>query len=131
MAYKTEELLELSIKAIKKHKLYFLDDLVAYLPCSAKTFYNHELHKLPKLKDLVTKNRILVKRKLQRNWENSDNATLQISLMKMISSIEERQKLSQSYIDVQTKGESLNYSKADRDKRIQELIDERNAREME
>jgi len=125
--FKTEDLLALSIKAIKKHKLFFIEDLVAYLPCSSKTFYNHELHKVQELKDLVGSNRIHTKRKLQRNWEESDNATLQMGLMKMIASIEERQRLSQSYTDVTTKGESLNYTKEERDLRIQELLDERNA----
>jgi len=129
--YKTEDLLELSLKAIKKYKLFFIEDLVAYLPISSKTFYNHELHKVQELKDLVASNRIQTKRGLQRKWEDSDNATLQMGLMKMIASIEERQRLSQSYTDVTTKGESLNYTKEDRDKRIQELLDERNQNEME
>jgi len=125
MAYKTKELLELSIKAIKKHNLFMIEDLVAYLPCSSRTFYNHELHKLQELKDLTDANRIKTKKGLQNKWNDSDNATLQMGLMKMIASIEERQRLSQSYTDVTTKGESLNYSKEERDKRIAELLKDR------
>jgi len=125
MAYDTKELIELSFEAIKKHKLFFIEDLVAYLPCSSRTFYNHDLHNMQELKDLVATNRIITKRKLQRNWEQSENATLQMGLMKMIASIEERQRLSQSYTDVTTKGESLNYTDEERAKRITELLKER------
>jgi len=80
---------------------------------------------MQELKDLVATNRIITKRKLQRNWEQSENATLQMGLMKMIASIEERQRLSQSYTDVTTKGESLNYTDEERAKRITELLKER------
>ena len=129
--YKTEDLLELSLKAIKKHNLFMLEDVVAFIPCSRATFYNHELDKIDELKELINANRISTKKKLQNKWFQSDNATLQMGLMKIIASIEERQRLSQSYTDVTTKGESLNYTKEDRDKRIQELLDERNQNEME
>jgi len=125
MAYDTKELIELSFEAIKKHKLFFIEDLVAYLPCSSRTFYNHDLHNMQELKDLVATNRIITKRKLQRNWEQSENATLQMGLMKMIASIEERQRLSQTYNDVTTKGESLNYTDEEREKLIAELLKER------
>jgi hypothetical protein len=125
MAYDTKELIELSFEAIKKHKLFFIEDLVAYLPCSSRTFYNHDLHNMQELKDLVATNRIITKRKLQRNWEQSENATLQMGLMKMIASIEERQRLSQTYNDITTKGESLNYTDEEREKMIAELLKER------
>lgn len=125
MAYDTKELIELAFEAIKKHKLFFIEDLIAYLPCSSRTFYNHDLHNMQELKDLVATNRIITKRKLQRNWEQSENATLQMGLMKMIASIEERQRLSQTYNDVTTKGESLNYTDEEREKLIAELLKER------
>jgi len=80
---------------------------------------------MQELKDLVATNRIITKRKLQRNWEQSENATLQMGLMKMIASIEERQRLSQTYNDVTTKGESLNYTDEEREKLIAELLKER------
>ena len=125
MAYKTKELLELSIKAIKKHNLFMIEDVIAFIPCNRATFYNHQLDKLDELKELINQNRIATKKKLQNKWFDSDNATLQMGLMKIIASIEERQRLSQSYTDVTTKGESLNYSKEERDKRIAELLKDR------
>ena len=41
MAYKTEELETKSLEAIEKHKLFFIEDVVAFLPCSKKTFYEY------------------------------------------------------------------------------------------
>jgi len=43
MAYKTEELEKKSLEAIDKHKLFFIEDVVAFLPCDKTTFYNHKL----------------------------------------------------------------------------------------
>ena len=125
MAYKTKDLLKMAIKAIKKHNLFMIEDVVAFLPCSVATFYNHELDKLEELKELINTNRIATKKKMQNKWFESENATLQMGLMKIIASIEERQRLSQSYTDVTTKGESLNYTDEERAKRITELLKER------
>jgi len=41
MAYKTSDLKIKAEKAIKDNGLYFIEDLVAYLPCSKPTFYEH------------------------------------------------------------------------------------------
>lgn len=46
MAYKTEELEKTAIKAIKEHKLYFIEDVIAFLPCSKPTFYEHKLNEI-------------------------------------------------------------------------------------
>ena len=125
MAYDTKELMELAFKAIKKHNLFMIEDVVAFLPCSTATFYNHELDKLEELKEMINTNRIATKKKMQNKWFESENATLQMGLMKIIASIEERQRLSQTYNDITTKGESLNYTDEEREKMIAELLKER------
>ena len=125
MAYKTKDLLDQSIKATKKHNLFFIEDVIAFLPCSKKTFYEHKLHERDELIELVNANRINTKLKLQRKWQESDNATLQMGMMKIIASIEERQRLSQSFMDVTTKGKSLKYTDEERELRIAELLKER------
>ena len=125
MHFKTKDLLEKSIKAIEENNLFFIEDVIAFLPCGRTTFYNHELDKVDELKELINTNRVKTKLKLQKKWQMSDNATLQMGMMKIIASIEERQRLSQSYTDVTTKGESLNYTDEERAKRITELLKER------
>lgn len=99
MAYKTVDLQEKAIEAIKKHNLFFIEDVVTFLPCNNKTFHNHKLHELPELKELLENNRIAVKLKLRKKWEKSDNATLQMGLMKLICTDDERKRLALEYRD--------------------------------
>ena len=39
MAYNKEELYKQAIEEVKKHKLYFIEDLIGFLPCDKTTFY--------------------------------------------------------------------------------------------
>ena len=123
--YNTSDLEKKSLEAIEKHKLFFIDDIVCYLPCSRATFYNHGLDKLDTIKEALTKVKTDIKVSMRSKWYKSDNATLQISLMKLIADPEERQRLSQSFMDVTTKGKSLKYTDEERELRIAELLKER------
>lgn len=108
MAYKTEELLALSLQAITKHKLIFIEDVVAYLPCVKGTFYEHKLHESDAIKELLEKNKTEIKVSMRSKWYKSGNATLQMALMKLISTDNERKLLSMNYIDHTTKGDKIN-----------------------
>jgi hypothetical protein len=108
MAYKKEELEKKSLEAIEKYKLFFNEDIISYLPCSAATFYNHELEKLESIKDALTKVKTEIKVSMRSKWYKSENATLQMGLMKLIGSDEERRRLSQTHTDITTDGKSLN-----------------------
>ena len=55
MAYKTKELEKQALEAIEKYKLFFIDDIVSYLPCSTATFYNHKLEELETIKEALKK----------------------------------------------------------------------------
>ena len=39
MAYKKKEIYESAKKAIKENNLFFIEDIVAWLPCDKTTFY--------------------------------------------------------------------------------------------
>ena len=93
MAYKKEDLEKQAIKAIKDEGLVFLDEIVAFLPCSEKTFYNHKLQELQSIKELLKQNRIQKKHKMRRKWEDSDNATLQVAAYKLLADDKEFDKL--------------------------------------
>jgi hypothetical protein len=107
MAYNTKQLEKLSIEAVKKHNLFFITDIPAFLPCSTATFYNHELEKLESIKEALNENKIKVKSSMRSKWYKSDSATLQIALMKLISNNEERKRLSKSYVDITSDDEKL------------------------
>jgi len=107
MAYKTEELEKQALEAIEKYKLFFIDDIVSYLPCERATFYNHELDKLDTIKDALQKIKTEIKVSMRSKWYKSNNATLQMGLMKLIGSDEERKMLSQSHTDITSGGKEI------------------------
>ena len=99
MAFDKNELLALALEAIEKHQLVFVDEVCTFLPCSRATFYNHELDKLDTIKDALNNVRTSMKSQLRNKWRESENATLQIGLMKLIASDEERKRLSTGYME--------------------------------
>ena len=51
MAYKKNELIKKSLEAIKKHNLYFIEDVVAYLLCGKTTFFKYKLNDVNEIKE--------------------------------------------------------------------------------
>ena len=114
--YDPKELFESAKKSVKKHKLFWGDDIIAYLPCSSSTFYSYfpdKSDELEALKRLLEENRIQLKVSLRAKWHNSKSAALQMALMKLISNEDELKRLSVSYTDHTTKGKSLNEKQFD------------------
>jgi len=99
MAYKTDDLLKQSLAAIEKHKLFFIEDIVAYLPCSKETFYQHKLHESDALKSALLKIKTEIKVSMRSKWYKSENPTLQMGLMKLIASPEELKQLSMTHVE--------------------------------
>jgi hypothetical protein len=97
MAYKKENILKESLELIEKHHLIFIDDIVGLLPCSKQTFYVFfppESDELDKIKSSLEKNRISMKANMRKKWYQSENATLQVALMKLIATDDEAARLS-------------------------------------
>jgi hypothetical protein len=99
MAYKTEDLLKQSLESIEKHKLFFIEDIVAYLPCSKETFYQHKLHESDALKSALLKVKTEIKVSMRSKWYKSENPTLQMGLMKLIASPEELKQLAMTHVE--------------------------------
>jgi hypothetical protein len=67
------------------------------LPCSAPTFYSFfppESNELNDIKARLAKNRISMKANMRKKWYQSENATLQVALMKLIATDDEAARLS-------------------------------------
>lgn len=94
MKLKKNELEDMAIQAIKDNNIISVMELIPFLPISRTTFYYKGLDKLESIKDAITNERLCLKHKLKRKWADSDNATLQVALMKMISEEEEWMRLS-------------------------------------
>jgi hypothetical protein len=91
--YATEELVKLSLKAIEEQECVTIEELSLYLPCSLGTIYSHDLHELKEIKEAINKQKVAVKKKMRRNWRNSENSTLQIAEFKLICSDDELDRL--------------------------------------
>lgn len=105
--YEAEDLEKQAIALIEAHGLVFIDDVCAYLPCSRKTFYDKGLDKLHTIKDALAKVRVSKKVALRKNWEESQNATLQMGLYKLLATPEELAALSMQNVDIKSNGQTI------------------------
>jgi hypothetical protein len=102
MAYITEDLFKKAKEAIEKHKLFFIEDIVAFLPCGKTAFYEHfpnESNDYKILFELLEKNRIEIKTSLRSKWYKSNASALQLALYKLIATPEEHRALQMNYTD--------------------------------
>ena len=100
MAYKTEDLFNTAIEQIKKHKLFFVEDIIAFLPCRKSTFYEHfpnDSDYYKRMFEELEQNRTELKVSMRSKWYKSNAPALQMALMKLIATPEELRKLSMQY----------------------------------
>ena len=100
MAYDRKKIFEQAKEVIVKHKLFFVEDIVAFLPISKKTFYEFfplESNESNDLKELLEQNRTELKVSMRSKWYKSNAPALQMALMKLICTDEERKKLAMQY----------------------------------
>lgn len=105
MAYNKTEIFETAKKKIVEHKLFFVEDIVAFLPCDKTTFYRFfpvESNEYNELKTLLETNRTEIKVSMRSKWYKSDAPALQMALMKLISTPEELKRLSMQYTENKT-----------------------------
>jgi|GEM_PF-1290683 len=94
--FNTDELYKQAMIAIIENELVFKADISAYLGISTSTFYEHFPQFSQQLKEIeqaLLKNKIDLKVGLRKKWRDSENATLQLALYKLVSTTEERQAL--------------------------------------
>jgi len=111
MAYDRVKIFEQAKEMIVKHKLFFVDDIVAFLPCSKSSFYEFYpdgSDELDELKGLLEINRTTLKVSMRSKWYKSNAPALQMALMKLICTDEERKMLSMTHTDVTTNGKEIN-----------------------
>jgi hypothetical protein len=106
MAYDKKKIFEQAKEVIVKHKLFFIEDIVAFLPCQKSTFYDLipvSSNEMNELKELLNLNRTELKVSMRSKWYKSNAPALQMALMKLIASPEELKRLSMTYTDNETK----------------------------
>jgi hypothetical protein len=102
MAYDKNKIFEQAKEVTVKHKLFFIEDIVAFLPCSKNYFYDHfppDSNEYDELKGLLETNRTTLKVSMRSKWYTSNAPALQMALMKLIATPEELKKLSMQFIE--------------------------------
>ncbi len=102
MAYDKKKIFNQAKEMIVKHKLFFIEDIVAFIPISKKTFYDYfpiESNECNELKGMLEINRTELKVSMRSKWYKSNAPALQMALMKLIATPEELKKLSMQYIE--------------------------------
>lgn len=97
--YNRVKIYEQAKEMIVKHKLFFIDDICAFLPISKSTFYEWKLQESDELKELLETNRTELKVSMRSKWYKSNSPALQMALMKLIGNQEELRRLSMQHIE--------------------------------
>ena len=104
MAYDKTKIFEQAKEMIVKNKLFFVDDIVSFLPCGKTTFYEFfppDSNEMNELKGLLEANRVELKVSMRSKWYKSNAPALQMALMKLIATPEELRKLSMTHTAVE------------------------------
>ena len=104
MTYDKTKILKQAKEAIDKHKLFFIEDIVAFLPLSKPTFYDFfplDSNELNDIKGMLEENKIKVKVSIRSKLHKGNKAPELIALYKLICTDAERKALSMQQIEVE------------------------------
>lgn len=105
------------VKIIKDNNLFIISDIFAYYTgIQSSQFYNLELEKSVKIKKAIDDNKVKTRQSMKNKWFKSDNATLQIGLMKIVGTEEDAHRLNGSKQEF--KKEVIEYTPEERQARI-------------
>lgn len=96
MAYDKNKLYKQALKIAEEKKCFFIEQLVSLMPISKPTFYDYfkiDSNEFNAIKDILDKNKVEVKSAMYNKWFKSENATLQVALMKLIATDDEAHRL--------------------------------------
>ena len=102
MAYNKKEIFEQAKTAIKENNLFFIDDIVAWLPISKPTLYEFfplESNELNILKRMLNINKVRTKSAIRAKLFKGQKAAELLALYRLICTPEERKALNQQYIE--------------------------------
>lgn len=94
---KKQALFATALKKIEEHKLFFVEDLVSFLPVVKSTFYKYfpaDSDEMNALKELLDDNKVAVKTRIRRKLYDSDKGADLKLLYQMICTPEERRNIS-------------------------------------
>jgi hypothetical protein len=107
MAYKKKEIFNQALEAITKNNLFFIEDIVAFIPCDKTTFYRFfapDSNEYNILKNELEQNKIKTKSSIRAKLYKSDKAGELLALYRLICTTEEHRLLNQQYTELTGKG---------------------------
>ena len=105
MAYDKEKIIADILKLIPKEEITQFDEITLFVEPSLRTLYEWQLHELQPIKEAINKVKIGSKKKLRKNWKDSDNPTLQIAAFKLMATVEELEALTLTKVNSESKTE--------------------------
>ncbi len=118
MAFNKQKIFEQAIKAIQENNLFFVEDIIAFIPCSKPTFYDYfkvDSDELNTIKDHLDQNKIATKTEIRAKLLKGAKAAELLALYRLICTPEEHRLLNQQCMDHTTKGEKINILTEEKD----------------
>lgn len=110
MAYDKNKLFQQAKEAIINNNLFFVNDIVAFLPCEKTWWYANfppDSEEMNNLREILENNKSKTKSAIRAKLFKGEKAAELLALYRLICTPEERQNLNQSYIDHTSKGEQI------------------------
>jgi hypothetical protein len=110
MPYDRIKIYQQALDLIEKKKLFFIEDVIALLPCVKSSFYDFfpiDSNELNTIKEGLEKNKIEVKNGLRNKWYNGNNPLTQMALYKLIGTEEEYHRIAST----KTENKNINIEK--------------------
>ena len=128
MTYIKNDIFKKAKQAIKKHGLFFIEDVIALLPCRKSTFYELfplESDEMNTIKELLEEEKITMKVRIRKKLSEGKNIEL-IALYKLICTDDERRALSMQQIEHSggLKNINIEVSSEEGAKALKEYLDE-------
>ena len=102
MRYNKNKIYEQAEKAIKENNLFFIEDIVAWLPISKPTFYEYfpiDSYEINNLKELLDINKTKTKSAIRAKLFKGEKAAELLALYRLICTPEEHRLLNQQYVE--------------------------------
>lgn len=110
MAYDKDELFRKAKELVKSKRLFFQQDIMDYLGISENAFtrcFPKGSDERRELEGMLQFNKAVTKNGLRHKWYESDGASQSIALYKLLATDDERKRLSQTYTDITSNGDSV------------------------
>ena len=113
MAYDKKKIFEQAKEMVVKHNLFFIEDIVAFIPCGRSWFYENfkdGTDEMDTIKEMLEQNKIKTKSGIRAKLWKSEKAAELLALYRLIATPEEHRKLNQSYIGHSVENMSIQWN---------------------